>query len=45
MLYFDAQMFINSSAPSLLQNIFRTRLASMSVARLICINVNLLKRF
>ena len=28
---FDAQMFVNSSVLSLLQNIFRTRLASMSI--------------
>ena len=42
---FDAQMFINSSALSLLQNIFCTRLASMSTSTLICINANALKRF
>ena len=45
MLYFDAQIFLNSSALSLLQNIFRTRLASMSISRLICINANAFKRF
>ena len=37
---FEAQMFLNSRALSLLQNIFGTRLASMSTSRLICINAN-----
>ena len=42
---FDAQTFANSSVLSLLQNIYRTLLASMSTSRLIYINANALKRF
>ena len=35
---FDSQMFLNLSSLSLLQNIFRTRLASMSASRLMYTN-------
>lgn len=37
---FDTQMFENSSALSPLQNIFRTRIASISTSMIICINTN-----